>query len=172
MFKMIGALCVFGSCGYLGLRIGHIYKIRTELLRSLQNGLNLLETEISYSSTPLPFALERVGKHLPGESSFLFQKAARVLLIDKGATASEAWEEGIKALEREVPLREEEITILTLFGKGLGSSAKEEQMKNIALSREQLRMVEKTAWEEREKNQKLWQYMGFCLGTVIILIFI
>ncbi len=172
MYKMIGAFCIFTSCGYLGLRIGKVYRERTDLLRFLQNGLNLLETEINYSATPLPLALKRVSTKVDRDCSILFATAADFLAQKKGATASEAWNEGIKELCKAVPLKREEISVLALFGQGLGNSAKEEQVKNISLAREQLQLAEKLAEEARSKNQRLWQYMGFCLGAVIVLLFI
>jgi stage III sporulation protein AB len=117
MLRVIGAVLVIGGCGYTGLRIGDGYRLRTEMLRSLQNGLNLLETEISYASTPLPQALSRVGEKLSHGSSTLFLRAAQLLQSNKGITASEAWDEGIKILKEQVPTVKEEISILTIFGR-------------------------------------------------------
>jgi stage III sporulation protein AB len=169
MLRALGAVLVIGGCGYTGLKIGDGYRLRTEVLRSLQNGLNLLETEISYVSTPLPQALQRVGEKLSQSSSVLFLHAAQLLQSNKGITASEAWDEGIKALKHQVPTVKEEISILTIFGRSLGCSAKAEQLKNIALAREQLIFIEKQAVEARRKYEKMWQYLGFCLGATIVL---
>lgn len=172
MYKIMGAFCIFTSCGYMGLRIGNVYRKRTDLLRFLQNGLNLLESEINYCATPLPLALKRVSAKVDQDCSILFGKAADILQQKKGVTANEAWETGIKELCQIVPLKREEISVLALFGQGLGNSAKEEQLKNISLAREQLQLAERLAEEARSKNQRLWQYMGFCLGAVIVLLFI
>ncbi|MDD4145869.1 MAG: stage III sporulation protein AB [Clostridia bacterium] len=172
MFKLLGAFCIVAGCSYLGLRIASIYRKRTELFRFLQNGLTLLETEINYTSTPLPLALERVGQKMHKDCQPLFIRAATVLQEKKGVTAAEAWAAGVRALGGEVPLTKEETELLYVFGHGLGGSAKEEQVKNIALTRKQLSLVEKVAEEEQVKNQKLWQYLGFSLGAVIVLILI
>lgn len=172
MFKLMGALCILGGCSYLGLKTGDVYRARTEMLSRLQNGLNMLETEIGYSATPLPMALERIGGMMQGEAKVLFARAASSLQAGKGVSAAEAWDEGVRALCLEVPLSREEISILNLFGRGLGSSAREEQLKNIFLAREQLRNAWKAAEEARTKNQRLWQYMGFCAGAVIVLVLI
>lgn len=172
MFKVVGGLCIIGSCTYLGLRISSGYRQRTEMFRFLQNALTLLETEISYTATPLPLALERVGKKINKNCRPLFITAASVLQEKRGATASEAWFEGIKALSGKVSLTEEERELLQVFGHGLGGSAKEEQVKNIDLTRKQLHQAEKAAEEEQIKNQRMWQYLGFCLGTAIVLMLI
>lgn len=172
MWKLAGALFIIGGCGYAGLTVGAAYRKRTETLRCLQHGLNLLETEINYGLTPLPLALQRVGQRLPGASAKVFSRAAQILGRAEGITAQEAWDEGIRALSETTPLWEEEISILTLFGRGLGSSDKEDQLKHFALTREQLRLAEQKAIDARNKNQRIWQYMGFCLGAVIVLILI
>lgn len=172
MIKMVGAVCILIACGYIGLKIAGMYKKRVEVLKFLQNGLNLLETEINYGATPLPIALKRISKKLHKGAAILFIHAANKLEENKGIPACVAWEEGVNRLNDVTPLTEEEINILTCFGKSLGNSDKEEQLKNIALAKEQLKMVEKCAEVAKEKNQRMWRYMGFCLGAVIVLILI
>ncbi len=172
MFKLLGAFFIVAGCSYLGLKRAKLYQKRTELFRFLQNGLTLLETEINYTATPLPVALERVGKKINKICQPLFLRAATILQEKKGVTVAEAWSTGVKALDKEVPLRQEEKELLFVFGHGLGGSAIEEQIKNIALTRKQLSLIEKLAKEEQDKNQKMWQYLGFSLGVVIVLILI
>jgi len=170
MVKVIGALMIVGGCGYCGLRIAAVYERRAETLRIMQNALTLLETEISYTATPLAQALERVAGKLNGDCRLLFLKAAELIGAGDGRPASEAWEAGLETLNKLVPFSAEEKSILLLFGRGLGNSLKEEQLKNIALAKVQLRGVERSAVEAREKNKKMWQYMGFCMGMVVVLL--
>lgn len=172
ILKTVGAFLIIGSCGYWGIKISQTYQKRSNLLQTLQNGLNLLETEINYSLTPLPYALTKVGKMLSVEGRIIFAEAGEYLSKNKGVTAFEAWNEGLNKLGEKIPLTAQEKTILSLFGRSLGSSAKDEQLKNIALVKEQLKMLERIAEVEREKNQRIWKYMGVCLGAVIVLILI
>jgi stage III sporulation protein AB len=172
MIKLLGSILIITGCGYLGFKISRVYIKRTELFRFLQNGLNLLETEINYSATPLPIALDSVGKKINKICRPLFIRSAAALREKKGIIASEAWAEGVAALSIEVPLTEEEKDFLILFGHGLGGSDKEEQLKNIELAKKQLYLASKTAEEEQAKNQRMWQYMGVCLGAFIALILI
>ncbi len=158
--------------GWFGFSKGDQFRKRQEILRLLQNGMNLLETEISYGQTPLPIALSRVAAKLKGDAQIPFTIAAQLLQDCRGLTAAEAWEEGINSLNEVFPLHREEKSILLLFGQGLGCSAREEQLKNITLVREQLRMAEKTAEEARIKNQKMWQVLGICSGGVLVLLLI
>lgn len=172
MVKFFGALCIISGCGYLGLTIAQMYRKRVVILQTIQSGLNLLETEINYISTPLPLALKRVADKLPNESKILFKHSARLLMNKNGFSAGEAWREGVRALAKEIPLTNEEINILTLFGHGLGISAKEDQLKNLALVKEQVHMAERSAVQRMEKHERMWRYLGFCLGAVVVLILI
>lgn len=172
MLKIVGAILIIAGCTYGGMRIAETYRKRAELLRYLQNGLNLLETEISYSLTPLPLALKRISGKLRGESRLIFACASQALQRDTGLRANEAWEEGIEYLKKHIKLNREEIDVLTLFGQALGGSAREDQLKSIALTRKQLSLMEKAADEAKQKNQRMWQYLGFCTGAVIVLILI
>lgn len=172
MAKILGALLIIIACTWGGMKVSETYRKRAELFRQLQNGLNLLETEISYSATPLPLALKRVGGKLRGESGLVFARASLALERDRGFSASEAWGEGIAYLQEHIKLNKEETDILVLFGQALGGSSKEDQLNNIALTRRQLYLLETAANEAREKNQKMWQYLGFCTGAVIVLILI
>lgn len=172
MYKFMGAILIIIGCTYAGLKVAETYRKRSELLRYMQNGLNLLETEISYSSTPLPLAMQRISEKLRGESRLIFARASDALRNNAGIRANEAWEEGIEYLKQHIFLNREEIDVLSLFGQALGGSDREEQLKNIALTRRQLSLMEKAAEEARNKNQKMWQYLGFCMGAVIVLILI
>lgn len=172
MLSLIGAVLIIGGCGCAGLKIGGVYQKRADTLRILRNGLNLLETEISYAAEPLPKAMSRVSEKLSGENRILFSRAAELMQSNQGCLVSEAWSAGIKALATEVPLSAEESSILSLFGQGLGNSSREEQLKNIALAREQLLLAEGFAQDAKDKNKKMWQYFGFCLGAVIALLLV
>ncbi|HOB81523.1 MAG TPA: stage III sporulation protein AB [Peptococcaceae bacterium] len=172
MCKLLGAILILLGCSYWGWKISSLYRKRTELFRFLQNGLTMLEAEINYTATPLPLALERVGRKSNRLCQALFLQAAHILQAQKTVSAGEAWQTGIAALAAEVPLSKEESEILQLFGYSLGGSDKEEQLKNIALTKKQLFIVQKKAEEEQGKKQKLCQYLSFCLGAVLVLLLI
>lgn len=169
MLKLLGACCMIGGCGYLGLQISSNFSRRVRLLQVLQNGLTMLETEINFTATPLPLAMQRVGEKLEGEAGSLFLRTGKKLVQYPGFSAGEAWDLSIGELCRLVPLTKEETAILRLFGWGLGVSAKEEQIKNIALAKEQLAEKEKAALEARGKNERMWRYLGFCTGAIAVL---
>jgi len=172
MLKLCGALLIIMALGIVGLVIAGNYSLRPQQLRYLIHGIKMLETEMLYGLTPLPIALKRVGKKLPAPVGQFFLNTADFLIKGEGLTAGEAWEMALNDLANESALLPEDLDVLLYFGQGLGGSDREEQSKNLNLVKEQLLNQERKAEELRAKNQKLWQYLGFSLGAVIVLILI
>lgn len=170
MIKIIGALFLIMALGIVGLVIAGNYSLRPQQIRYMQHGLQMLETEMLYGLTPLPIALKRVGKKLPHPIHQLFFRTADLLVNGEGITAGEAWEEALSELSEESALLPEDLDVLLYFGQSLGGSDREEQSKNLKLVQEHLKVLERKAEDLRAKNQKLWKYLGFSLGTVIVLI--
>jgi stage III sporulation protein AB len=166
----MGAVMLIIASGIVGLVVARNYSLRPQQIRYLQNAMQMLETEILYGLTPLPLALKRVGKRLPHPINDLFYKTADLLIEGEGLTAGEAWEIALHDLEEESALLPEDLDILVYFGQSLGGSDREEQSKNLKLVKEHLINMEKKADQLKEKNQKLWQYLGFSLGAIIALI--
>jgi stage III sporulation protein AB len=170
VIKLIGALLLIMALGIVGLVIARNYSLRPQQIRYMVHGIKMLETEMLYGLTPLPIALKRVGKKLPFPIGQFFLSTANFLIKGEGLTAGEAWEKALNNLRLESALLPEDLDVLLYFGQSLGGSDREEQSKNLKLVKEQLINQEKKAEELRAKNQKIWQYMGFSLGTVIALI--
>lgn len=166
----MGVVLLIMGLGIIGLVIARNYSLRPVQLRYLHHGLQMLETEMLYGLTPLPLALNRVGKGLPYPIGGFFVLTADFLITGEGKTAGEAWSMALKDLEEESALLPEDLDVLLYFGQSLGGSDREEQGKNLHLIKEQLSALEKKAEELKTKNQKLWQYLGFSVGAVIALI--
>lgn len=172
LLKSIGALLVIFACGWYGLSAAQRYASRPRQLRILSSALLMLETEIVYASTLLPEALRRVGELISPPISMLFRETGELLDGEEGLTASGAWERSLHYLENQTYLTTEDLEILHNFGVGLGISHREEQIKNLRLAREQLAHQEREADRERIKNERLWQTMGFLIGTTVVLVLI
>lgn len=170
MLKFFGGAMVISVCTFYGFLIANKYKQRPLELRNLRSMLNLLETEIIYASTPLPLALDKVAKHASNNISQLFSKARDYLINSNGITAGEAWQKAINDTLPTSYLLEEDVGILMSFGTGLGCSDKEEQLKNIQLTKELIKQQELKAEGSRAQHERLWRTMGFLAGVAIVLL--
>jgi stage III sporulation protein AB len=154
----------------LGVILARNLGRRQEILRELQVALQLLETEITYTATPLPEAFRRVADKTRLPTRLLFNAARHALVSTYGVTASEAWDAGVTGLLVSAPLEEEDLAVLRDFGQGLGQGDRADQVKKLELARAQLRKLEEVATENRLRQAKVWQVMGFLGGLTIILL--
>lgn len=169
--KLLGALLVIGASGFIGQVVSQNYLARAGQLRELGSLLGVLETEISYLKTPLPEIFDRLAATNRGACASLFRETRNLLLSGEGYTAREAWE---IALERSYPftaLSTEDRAILLAFGRSLGNSGSEEQVKHIRELREYLKLQEARAREEGERNARVWGYLGVGTGLLLVLLF-
>ncbi|MGI6648367.1 MAG: stage III sporulation protein SpoIIIAB [Bacillota bacterium] len=168
--KLSGALLIVLAGWFIGFSIAEKYRLRPVQLRSLQSGLLMLQTEISYTATPLPEALSQVAERCDLSVRELFKGTAQKLMTRQGFTAAEAWNMTLKDWQLRVALIPSDVNILRNLGSVLGTSSREEQEKHLLLAREQLRQEEIKAEQERNKNETLWKYTGVLTSLLIVII--
>jgi len=99
---------------------------------------------------------------------FFFEAAVENL--KEGMCADEAWTKAVKENISATSLNSEDEVIIISFGKMLGSSDLEGQIKNIRLTVNQLRIQEQKAEELRSKNEKMYKNLGVLFGLAIIIL--
>jgi stage III sporulation protein AB len=172
LIKLIGSLIIIISSALIGFLMGGYYRDRPRQLRELQSGLNMLETEIAYSQTPLPQALSRVSRRISRPIGTVFAHTAEILMRKSGLTASEAWSISLNRLYNKSSLRRGDCEILENLGGYLGASDKEDQIKHLKLAISQLKDMEYLAEDERRKNERIWNYLGVLSGLMLVLLII
>ncbi|HHV17473.1 MAG TPA: stage III sporulation protein AB, partial [Thermoanaerobacterales bacterium] len=128
------------------------------------------ESEINYGHSPLPEALRSISKKCEKDVTELFAETAKNLSSRDGLTAGEAWEKSLKDFYNNSYITDNDYEILLAFGKYLGSTDKQDQIKNIRLALSNLKQQEITSIEEKQKNEKLWKYLGILSGLMIFLL--
>lgn len=170
MWKLVGAFLVIGSMGLAGIKAASFYSRRAAELRSLQDALQMLDTEILYAATPLPRALKKIGCSGCNAVAGIFDEAGELIRAGEGCTVAEAWGKALHKNWSSTALNREDYAILSSFGEMLGGSDCREQHKNITLASLHLRNEEEKARREHEKNARLWRYGGFLAGISIVLL--
>lgn len=170
MLKLIGAVMVIVSSGLAGMALANVYAVRPKELRQLRSALQMLETEITYTATLLPDALSQVGLRCEQAVARLFKRAAAELKTMSGCTAREAWETAVEEYSDGTALTAPDLSILRNLGNSLGVSDQADQVKHLHLTMEQLKTTEDRAEEEAARNVKLWNYLGFLGGLMVVLI--
>jgi len=170
MLKMVGATLVVLAGGLSGLVVAGNYSRRPRELRSLRSALQMLETEIAYGATYLPEALGQVSRRCDKTTAVLFSEAAEELSSMSGVTASEAWEKALGKYYPATALNSHDLSILHNLGASLGISDREDQVKHLRLAMEQIDAETACAEDEAARNAKLWSYLGFLGGLLIVLL--
>jgi stage III sporulation protein AB len=170
MFKLIGAVMVIVAAGLAGMALANAYARRPKELRQMRSALQMLETEIAYTATLLPDAFSQISLRCEQAVARLFDRAAAELKKMSGCTAREAWEAGINEYSVGTALTESDLSILRNLGNSLGVSDQTDQVKHLHLAMEQLKATVEKAEEEATRNVKLWNYLGFLGGLMVVLI--
>lgn len=170
MLKLIGAVMIVVASGLAGMALASVYARRPKELRQLRSALQMLETEITYTATLLPDALSQVGSRCEQVVARLFNRTAAELKAMSGCTAREAWEAALEEYTDGTALTASDLSILRNLGNSLGISDQTDQVKHLHLAREQLKATAIRAEEEAARNVKLWNYLGFLGGLMVVLI--
>jgi len=171
--KIIGCAAVLLSSTFTGYMLSRQCSKRPQDLRDLQSMLYMLENEIGCLVNVLPDAFEKISRCRKNSSvSVIFGQTSEFLREKGSCTASQAWDRAVTENIAGTALNEEDKEILLSFGKMLGNSGLEGQIKNIRLTIKQLEVQEKKAEAVRLKNERMYRSLGVLGGLAIVLVFI
>lgn len=168
--KLFGCLIVFISSSLLGCIYSSKCSKRPNELRALQGMLQMFENEISFLSNKLTDAFYKIHNQNNCSISNFFKIAVELLENKPGISAFEAWKTAVNSNIINTSLDKEDKEIIISFGKMLGSSDLEGQIKNIRLTLNQLKLQEQKAEEFRKKNEAMYRNLGILGGLAIIII--
>lgn len=170
LFKIMGSLIVILSCSFLGFILSRDCSRRPQQLRELQTLLQMFENQISYLSDVLTEAFERISRVGNSEAALIFGSAAEILKNDSSRSAASAWEQAVRQCIRRTALNREDEEVLVEFGRLLGSTDLEGQIKNIRLTMEALHLQENKAEESRNKNETMYKSLGILGGIAVVIV--
>lgn len=169
VIKLLGSILVLLSSGFLGYMLSTDCIKRPQQLRELQSLLQMFENRISYLSDVLTEAFDKVQKCSKSEAGVFFAAACEKLRTDRSLNAAAAWEASVRENIKKTALDKEDEEILISFGKILGSSDLDGQIKNIRLTVEQLKMQEDKAEKSRSKNEGMYKSLGILGGIAVVI---
>lgn len=168
--KLAGMLLVVGSSSAAGLTIAGQLRKRPQLLAALQNGLQVLETQIVFGAVPLADAFLHCGAVNQGAVGELFLLAAAKMQGNKGKTGGEVWQEAVEDWWRNQPLTPVDREVLASLGGSLGNSDRLDQAKHLALIRQQLAQQEEVARAAARRYCRPVSYLGLLGGLALTIL--
>lgn len=160
---------IFVCSGSIGIIMARTYLARPANLQNLYVAIQLLETEISYARTTLPEACQRIASQTKKPISEFFQRFVAHLESENALSALEAWEQSLTVL-RDSGFLKTDVETVAQLGNVLGRSDAEDQLKHLSLLQNRLSTSIKQAEQDRDRNVRLWNYLGFCVGILVILL--
>jgi stage III sporulation protein AB len=170
LLKIAGSIIVILSCSFLGFILSGDCSRRPRQLRELQSLLQMFENQISYLSDIITEAFERIGRVGRNGTGIFFSRAVEILKNENAPSASVAWEQAVRQCIRTTALNREDEEILLNFGKLLGNTDIEGQLKNIRLTLGQLALQENKAEESRKKNENMYRSLGMLGGIAVVIV--
>ena len=172
MIKVIGCLLIIIGCTYIGFMYSENFNKRVLQLNELEKSIIQLRNEIIYIYTTLPEAFLNVSQKSIDPIRQFYLHARNLLINNQVNSVYEAFRLSIKENEDKLYLTDIDIKILMDLAKNLGESDIEGQINIFELAIKNLEKQIKTAENLRNKNLKMYRYLGFTIGAVIVIILI
>jgi stage III sporulation protein AB len=170
MLKFVGAACIMGAAVAFGESKARFLEQRVRQLQQFQRSLKLLTAEITFSRSLLPAAFMQVSKQSDPPIRELYGCAADLLSAERELTAREAWEQALGRVYPQSSFIAADREIIGSLGVSLGVSQQEGQIKQIQLAEQHLSFALEAARENRQRQAKLWRYLGFISGAALIIL--
>lgn len=172
LFKLVGSILIVAATTFIGYVYAKDCRKRPVELRAMQGMLKMMESQISYLSSILSDTFENIYRNSNSKPAIFFHSTVEKLNDGSMPNASDAWCEAVTENVKNTSLNKEDMDVLLTFGKLLGNTDLEGQIKNIGFAVEQLKIQEIKAEENRKKNEVLYRNLGFLSGVVIVIMLI
>lgn len=170
VIKIIGGVLVVLACSAAGYLYSARFFQRVQDLRLLQSYFSILENEMNFACNPLIEAFERICSNASSGVTAFFNATIGHLRQNDGMSAGDAWEKAVKENCMKTALNREDEAILLSFGKLLGSTDLDGQIRNIRHTVEQIRGQGQKAEDARSKNEKMFRSLGLLGGLAIVIL--
>lgn len=172
ILKLLGGLIIIVSSGLMGILLARKYSIRPEALKKFRFSMQMLETEIIYGSTPLPYALQNISRKSEKPWNDFFYEISENIIKRKFFTMEEAWNNAMKKHLSLPFLSKADAELIKGMGKVIGRSDTEDQKKHFNLLYAELKQLEEMAEFDRRRNERMYKNLGFLLGIAIFIVLI
>ncbi|WP_251859483.1 stage III sporulation protein SpoIIIAB [Clostridium sp. Marseille-Q2269] len=172
MFKILGSLFVFVGSLYWGISTANKFKYRRDELLELERCVNELKNEITYTYTSIPDILMNISLKSKKPISVLFKKISDMLYENQVNSIYEAFQKVFSQEKENLSLQQQDINIILDLSKNLGQWDPKGHENMIDLTLFNLKKQSNRAEEIMIKNMKMYKYLGFSIGAVLVIIFI
>lgn len=172
MLSIVGYLLVIFSTTIAGFAFGENFKKRVIQLKEFQRAIYELENDIVYTYTPLPCAFEKISENSIFPIKDILKDISISLKQNEVNSVYEAFDSTLSRNKDYLCIKKEDINIILDFSKTLGQSDLEGEKRVFNLTLDNLKKQIEKADELMDKNVKMYRYLGFSLGAMIVILLI
>lgn len=172
MIKLLGCVIILAASTGIGFIYAESFKKRTKQLNELQRCIHQLQNEIVYAHNPLPEAILNVANRSINPIKDIFEEVSFLLLKNKVDNVYEAFKSGLSNKKSNLNLKKDDANLLLDLSKSLGETDIEGQQRVFSLVLENIKKHIKNSELSMDKNVKMYRYLGFSLGAMIVIILV
>lgn len=169
-FKLVGALLIIIAGAYGGFQMAQRCNERPRQIRQIIGCMVSLKSSITYFSMPLSSALVKCTGGIEGVVADFFHKISSLIEGNHCLKPLDAIKHTLSSQLPGFYLEANEKEILESWGANLGNTGMNEQEKYFDLVISQLLAVEQEAINLREKNVRMYRYLGVCGGVAVAIL--
>lgn len=168
-YKLLGALLIIVSSTAIGFLYSNKFKKRVYQLKSIERAVYEIKNEILYTYTPLPELFFKISKNSSFPIKEFFESISNILKTNSVNSVYEAFIKGFKKVEDKMELKKEDKDLILNLAKTFGESDVEGHMNIISLTLEGLKEQIREGEIAMKKNIKMYRYLGFTIGMMIVI---
>lgn len=170
LLKLIGSVLVVFTGGYMGFMLANRCRERPDNLRQLLSCIVSLKSYMNYTAMPLSDGLMNCATGANQKVTTFFTSAAALLKNNYTLSPKEAIMRTLSVEQGKLALTKEDCEVLILFGSNLGIMDRTEQQNYLTMIEKRLEILEREAVSTRDRNCKMYRYLGICGSLMVVLL--
>ena len=162
MFKIIGCICVWVCCGYIGFYFASKLKTRVRILTAQKIMLQKISTYLSYNKTPTKELIHALSVDKELEALTYLKRCDE--LLTKGKDFPVAMNTSIDEMSE---LTKEDKPVLQSLSSILGSFDVNSQLSAIAMQQHLLESTLENARQSSKQKGRLYRSLGLLCGLAL-----
>ena len=172
MIKIIGCAVILVASTMAGFIYSERLKYRVFQLNEIQRAVYQLQNEINYVHALLPDAFKNIALKSKEPIKELFNKTSELLSDNEYENVYEAVNKSVNLIKNRLYLNSDDINVILDLSKTLGESDIQGQNSMFSLTIANLKKQIKISEEFMNKNIKMYRYLGFSFGAMIVIVLI
>ncbi|CAG7840972.1 stage III sporulation protein AB [Clostridium novyi B str. ATCC 27606] len=167
--KILGCALVLISSSLLGFIYGQNLKKRFFQLKEIEQAVYQLKNEMLYSHNSLPDIFNNVSEKCDKPICDIFKEISKLLYDQEVESVYEAFKKSLINNSLKLNLKKYDIDIILNLSKSLGESDIDGQQSMLTLTLRNINSQLDSAEKVMQKNIKMYRYLGFSLGAILVI---